>query len=394
MKHIFKMVAMITLAIMFQAVFVVPTYAEEPCHYFSDHHKVAKDKGFTVNPKKDDIDEDDVHFGWNLGQLYVKGYTAKEEDKDGNPIFLKNSGDNVELGFDVMQDINKLNGDDSLSIAYDKKGYDKDYGIEKQAFGKGTLIVKHTNHKNESKPAKPYTNYLSAKSEVNADTTVKLKEEGDYEVVLDYTVKSNPRKVFGVSIIPKYYDYTIRTFKFSVRNGNSMDFLFDVASGNELKNKAFTRSGFRIDLAKSHYLKVNVSRKDDNGDVRENKPAKDGDTFTKEGLYTITVENPTTEQTTKKQIYVGDDEKKIAQVTTGKTMKEVEADLKNGGTVSEDGNIVFEDNEDGSLTDATSDEDKNISGPGVVGILVGALVVIACMILIRKRRRAHKAMKG
>jgi len=59
-----------------------------------------------------------------------------------------------------------------------------------------------------------------------------------------------------------------------------MVFPFDVATGEELTNKAITENGFYLDLAKSRYLEINVKKKffvrvrrGLTEDVRFNKPA-------------------------------------------------------------------------------------------------------------------------
>lgn len=62
-------------------------------------------------------------------------------------------------------------------------------------------------------------------------------------------------------------------------------------------------------------------------DVRFNKPAKDGEQYTDEGIYTITVSNVYTNQTTTKVIYVGTDDVLKARVTTGLSITDVEYQL-------------------------------------------------------------------
>ena len=62
-------------------------------------------------------------------------------------------------------------------------------------------------------------------------------------------------------------------------------------------------------------------------DVRFNKPAKDGEQYTDEGIYTITVSNVYTNQTTTKVIYVGTDDVLKAHVTTGLSIADVEYQL-------------------------------------------------------------------
>lgn len=80
--------------------------------------------------------------------------------------------------------------------------------------------------------------------------------------------------------------------------GTAWYILLNVATGDELTNSTMTENGFRLDLAKSRYLKVNIKRemlKDSADglveDTRFNGPARDGAEYTEEGIYTITVSN-------------------------------------------------------------------------------------------------------
>ena len=52
------------------------------------------------------IDKNDVHYGWELGNFFVSGYTDEVTSSDGNIVFLKNAGDKVTLWFKLDQDIN------------------------------------------------------------------------------------------------------------------------------------------------------------------------------------------------------------------------------------------------------------------------------------------------
>lgn len=155
-----------------------------------------------------------------------------------------------------------------------------------------------------------YTDYLAACARTGADTKIVLYEEGDYEVALDYVIEDNPRKIGNVSIVPSYTYYRIN-FKFSIHNGNTMLFPFDVVTGSELSDNAITPDGFRIDLANSRDLKVYVQRTIINEaanrhttDIRENKPARDGEEYTQPGIYKLTVSNSYTDQETVKTIYI------------------------------------------------------------------------------------------
>ena len=109
-----------------------------------------------------------------------------------------------------------------------------------------------------------------------------------------------------------------------------MVYPFDVATGSELTNSSMTENGFRLDLAKSRYLKVNIKRevlKDSADglveDTRFNGPAKDGAEYTNEGIYTITVHNEYTNQFTVKKIYVGTNNILRAYMTTGLSIPEI-----------------------------------------------------------------------
>ena len=86
-------------------------------------------------------------------------------------------------------------------------------------------------------------------------------------------------------------------------------------TGAELQNTAVAEAGFSLDLARSRYLDINVRRavlvETANGvieDERFNRPAKDGDRYTQEGIYTISVSNRYTGESTTKTIFVGSQE--------------------------------------------------------------------------------------
>lgn len=284
------------------------------------------------------IDKDDIHYGWDLGNFFVSGYTDEVKDNDGNMVFLKNVGDKVTLWFKLNQNIDKLNNDEDLSITADTEGYDQYFETPKMNFGRGVLIIRYTDYNNVKAEPTIYTNYLEANASVGADTKVQLFEEGDYEVALDYQVTSD-------ELIDKIGHYRI-FFKFSVRNGNCMVYPFDVKTGNELTNSSMTENGFRLDLAKSRYLKINLKRetlKDSADglveDTRFNGPAKDGAEYTDEGIYTITVSNEYTGQFTTKKIYVGTNNILRAYMTTGLSIEEINDLIEDGATISDDGTI-------------------------------------------------------
>ena len=346
--------------------------------------KVDED-GYTEEIK---IEKDDVHYGWDLGNFFVSGYTSNTTDSNGNNIFLKNAGDKVTLWFNLRQDINKLNKKDGLSIGNDNDGYDEYFETPRTDFGKGTLIVRYTNHENIKQKPTLYKNYLVANASQGADTKVQLFEEGDYEVALDYVVKSDSHLL---GFIPKSDDNHYRIFfKFSVRNGNCMVFPMDLKTNAELMNSAFAENGFYLDLAKSRYLDVNIKREvlNDGGnglveDVRFNRPAKDGDKYTEEGIYTITVKNRYTDQTTEKVIYVGNNKVLKAHIVTGLSVKDIQKQVNNGVMINDDGTL------EGVNSDYVSNNEKKLINFSYVLIPLVLLVVIAggCFIVKPKKNK-------
>lgn len=351
-------------------------------YYIGEVVNTGKDNGYSGSKK---IKEDDPHYGWKLGEFYIEGFTRYEFDEDGNVVFLKNVGDEVKLWFDLQQNINKLNGSKYLSIYEDENGYYEKFNIEKTNFKKGALIIRYTDYQNKVGEPQIYTNYLSAKVSKDADTEVLLCEEGDYEVSLLYEIFDD-----GFLFFNSYTNYRI-DFKFSVRNGNTMIFPFDVVTGNELSNSAFTSNGFYLDLANSRYLKIDIKKevlKDGvDGlveDVRFNRPAADGETYTEEGIYTITATNQYTNVTTEKKIYVGNDSVLKAHVVTGVSIEEIEMQVENGATITEEGQIIPAEKKE---TENDNLLYKIIIVVGVVAVCVG----IVFGFVVKKRRKNLKA---
>jgi hypothetical protein len=366
----------------------------------------VKTKGSDGYYGEETIDKNDIHYGWDLGNFYVSGYTDEVKDNDGNVVFLKNVGDKVTLWFKLKQNIDALNNDENLSITADTKGSDQYFETSPTNFGRGALIIRYTDYNNEKSKPIIYTNYLEANATVDADTKVQLFEEGDYEVALDYEVTSD-------KLIDKTNHYRI-FFKFSVRNGNCMVYPFDVKTGGELTNSSYTENGFRLDLAKSRYLKINLKKeilKNDGleEDTRFNGPAKDGDEYKEEGIYTITVSNEYTGQFTTKKIYVGTDNVLRAYMTNGLSIKEINKLVDDGATISDDGTIQLAttsskdttnqeqdttipssttstDNESTNSDESTVTEQKsnNVSSVVIIGIV--ACVIVAIFIITKRKK--------
>ena len=317
---------------------------------------MTKNLGSVVNTGKDNgysgsnaLTLKDPHYGWTLGQFFVSGYTRETVDPNNTqkPVFLKNVGDEVTLWFNLKQDIDQLNGDSKLSINDDSNGYDQYFQTGKTDMGRGTLIIRYTDYQGIAHEPEIYTNYLEANATTSADTIVKFFEEGDYEVALDYEIKSTPRQVVGVEIVPEYTNYRI-FFNFAIRNGNCMVYPFDVSTGAELTDEAITPNGFKLDMAKSRYLTIDVQRavvtEGANGyveDVRFNRPAKDGDQYVDDGIYTFNVKNLYTGENTTKKIYVGDTGYMKALSVNKLTVTELNTQVSQGAIIEDDGKLTI-----------------------------------------------------
>ncbi|MBR3104302.1 MAG: hypothetical protein IKH46_10835, partial [Lachnospiraceae bacterium] len=262
--------------------------SDTPRLEYSDFINTGKENnGYSGNEA---VGNKDPHYGWKIGRFIVNGYTS-EVKLDGNSVFLKNVGDRVTLWFRLEQNINALNGNDKLSIAMDDNAHDQYFQIQNTYFKRGALIIRYKDREGVYSDPIIYTDFLAANATTGANTKVELFEEGDYEVSLDYEINN------ATQLIPSVSDYKI-FFTFSIRNGNSMVYPFDAVTGAELSDRSVTPNGFRLDMAKSRYLSINVKREvfaqgpsGLTSDVRFNRPAKDGETYSEEGVYTFTVKN-------------------------------------------------------------------------------------------------------
>ena len=324
--------------------------------YMFNSNKPAEDK--TIRKQRIDADKQrvettqgymgeqpivrgDPHYGWDLGSFYVSGFTSSVKDDKGNPVFLKNVGDKVTLWFSLDQKIDALpakdkEGKELQASIHNDNNSDNYFETERINFGRGAVITRFTDHNGDKGKPVIYSDFLGANASKNADTQVTLFEEGDYAVALDYAIKTEPRKVLGLSVIPEYSHYRM-FFRFSVRNGNCMVYPFDIVTGAELTNTSVTENGFYLDLARSRYLDINVKKEviteGANGfveDIRFNRPARDGESYEDEGLYTITATNKYTNQSTQKIIYVGTNDILSNYVSSGLTVDEIIKALSDG----------------------------------------------------------------
>lgn len=366
-------------------------------YYIGSAVNAGLDTGYSESAE---FSRDDWHFGWDLGQFMVTGFTSMAETEQGCPVFLKTEDDKVRLTFKLNQNIDALNGNENLSINADSDGYNRHFGIDRTDFGRGTLIVRQTNYQNATGEPQVYTNYLEG-VEAGADTEVMFLEEGNYEVQLDYEVRNDPRKVGPVSLVPEYANYKI-DFCFEVRNGNCMVFPFDLSTKSELANEAYAPNGFYLDLAKSRYLDINVKKEvlseGANGlaeDTRFNRPARDGDEYTEEGIYTIIASNPSTGQETVKRIYVGDNPVLKCYAVTGLPIETINARLAEGDIIGSDGTLVTLDSVAPAEPEMKRTESDRLPLGLIVAITAAVLIffVVALLRGQRKRRASNEGIK-
>lgn len=362
------------------------------------------------------IDNKDPHYGWEIGQFFVNGYTRETKDSiTGHPIFLKNLGDRVTLWFNLKQDIKKLNGNNKLSIANDDNGYDQYFQIKKTNLRRGALIVRYTDSEGVKHEPVIYTDYLAANTKTAANTKVELFEEGDYEVALDYEIVNKE------PILDSYTNYRI-FLTFSIRNGNCMVYPFDISTGSELQDNSITENGFKLDMAKSKYLTIDVKRmavtEGVNGiseDIRFNRPAKDGEQYKEEGIYVFSVKNLYTEESTNKTIYVGKSPFLRAMAVNGMQLDDLKNKIAEGYKIEENGKLVATDNKE-KIEESISAEDKkeqeNVNADilssgnssfskeiitvhkkdnalmlGNIPIIAGGIVIVAICIFTIKRKK-------
>lgn len=370
--------------------------SRKPRKEFKEKVNTSHDNGFDVSKAKE-IDKDDPHFGWDLGVFTVNGYTRESTQSDGTAVFLKTLGDDITLWFTLNQDINRLDGNESLFIEEDTNGYDKALGIKQTNFKHGTLIIKYTDEEGHSPDSVIYTDFLRANTMTGANTRIQLYEEGEYEVTLNYVIQGK-NGLFNA--FKSFNDYKM-TFKFAIRNGNTMAFTKDILTSSELKDGALTTNGFSIDLAESKYLTIDVVRKEvvQNADgtlttiVRNNSIAANGDTYTKEGIYEITVKNLYSDGKPNTTIlYVGSNKNITAIARNRLTVDKLNEYIRSGTTIGEDGTLINAPKETLPIVaapaekpnDSKTNNDSNLIPIAVVAVLV--VIVIGVTTIVQKRK--------
>ena len=187
----------------------------------------------------------------------------------------------------------------------------------------------------------------------------------------------------------------------------------------------------RLIPLKSKYLTIDVKRSvlvvGTDGylteDVRFNRPAKDGEAYTSEGIYTFTVRNLYTGEKTEKTIYVGSSNYLRALSATGMSIADLNAEIEKGSIIREDGTIEAyvpvvttpdetqapTENETTPVTDPTTDTtptentepvattpaevDQEPSEMNTTPVVIGtiAVVVVASVLISAKKKKVRAA---
>ena len=355
-----------------------------------------------VKTKKNDyvgdeaVAKNDPHYGWSMGSFCLSGYTDKA-DEDG--VYLKTVGNKIRLSYQLDQDITKLNDKPELSVAEDKKGCDGEFQVKPHNMGHGELLIKYTDSEGKSTITQ-YSDFLEAVNSPGADTTIQLFEEGDYEVHLDYAVTNKLAPISGLSNdlslskdvgLTTYYR---TSFSFKIRNGNCMVYIFDSQTGSELNNGDVTENGFKIDTAKSSYPKLSVKKEILNDtasglveDTRFNRAVSDGESFTEEGIYTVTAYNRYDKSLTPsvKTIYVGTNNlltayTKNLSAEKPYTIEQLNDLVEDGYNIDKEGEISKPKESLSSGSDAQQEGEKKFP---VFVIPVGVVVIAAAAIAIK-----------
>lgn len=355
------------------------------------HYLTSMYDGSTVNTGKDNgfkgttqIKNGDVHYAWSLGQFVLTGYTevVKEESV---PVFLVNPGDTISLTYKLDQNIDALNGKDSLFISEDTNGYDEAFQVEKTNFGRGALLVKFTDSTNKTRVT-PHLDYLTSVKGRTANATISNLEEGDYEVALDYEIAENMWPGH------KYYNYRT-VFKFKVRNSSSMVFLRDLKTKDQIANFSVAENGFSVEKS-SHYQKVSVGRQNltDNGNGYSltqitKRECYDGAEFTDPGIYTVSVKNNYTGESVDMTIAVGDDRITNAYVTSNCVYKpeEISEMVANGAArITDDWRIEVV-----NKPQSTEEPDTPVVAPVeppkttyTINVSAETIIAVACVVFV------------
>ena len=304
------------------------------------------DNGYTGSSS---IPQKDPHYGWQLGNFSVSGYS---EAAEGN-VFIKSPEDKISLSFFLRQyNVDRLNGDSDLSIESDTVGTDSYFGLAAEYFGRGALIIRYTDPLGVKQAPQVFPDFLTTLATPGAETQIELLDEGDYEAALDYRIREDG--FFYDSL----YDYKI-FFTFKVRNSGCTVSASSLKDRSELTSQTglsamLTEDGFKLTGLSSGYLDINVTltqySETDNGytksEVFSRAPSPD-EQFTQSGLYTVTAYNPATDPLADDlvdfTVYNGDDLVVIAslnEANSALSLDEIAAKVEDGAKISPQGIIT------------------------------------------------------
>ena len=301
---------------------------------FSDVRKT--DKEYYGNQT---MEVKDPMYSRSIGEFLVKGYTYCNEEDSERLVFEKTGADKIAVSFNLVEDIDKLFGNEDLTISYESTANDKELQILPQAFKRGTLIVKYTDTRNKKKEPIIYTNFLEACTTTKADTRILLFEEGSYEIVLDFAILDESKTP------DKTTNYKMK-FSFEVVNGNAKAFFADTTTNEILDNNAVITDAFKIDFANSKKLKANciyykytLNDNQIKETIVSNNAVADGDIFEKSGKYVFTVSSDVGSKESEFVVYIANDKYTKAITQPDMDLESVNQKLKNGYKINEDGSL-------------------------------------------------------
>lgn len=286
---------------------------------------------------------DDVHRGNTVGYFYVDNYTKVILDEPIADPSLSNPSDRIQT-YTILK-----NYGDKIALKYKKTSHIDAVGGFKDVWvcpysdgcGHGYLKILFKDHTGSVKDEQYFYDFLAGEGFSEAGKTVYLCEEGDYDAKVEYLLE-HEGMIYNDTFRYVYH------VKFQVRNGNCIIFPRDLKTNGELLNGGYTENGFKADFAGARYLDVNVKCTVFNEgvdgtveDVRFNRPCKDGENFTEEGIYTITVSNRYTKETIEKKIYVGSNPLIKAHMSSGLPISRIRQLVKEGVvSISPDGTLI------------------------------------------------------
>lgn len=306
----------------------------------------------------------DPHYGWKIGTFTVSGYNAKTDGDGQVPVFLTDGDEEAVLSFTLQQDIDQIGGNPDLSVADDEMDYDTQSGIARQYFGRGMLIVQYTDSSGAAGQPSVTADYLSS-LEPNTASNILTCKEGDYTVTLDYQIedRSDFWDFFDLGTSDANYQIC---FSFSVRSDQCDIGLQAADSDTVLDSGAIAAGGFQAQFTGSKYQSVQYRRQNlisSEAGYRLEDAASgsvhDGQTFTDEGIYTLTAQNPYTGESVEKTVYVGTDRLSSEFVSSG-------ADLDSFGT-------------------GQADQASNMKGAAAMTVIFAAVGVICLVISMREK---------